>query len=47
LDIAPENILFLDDSDVNVEAAKKVNINSIHVKGIHSVRKALIKNGVL
>ncbi|MGI6083609.1 MAG: HAD family hydrolase [Limnochordia bacterium] len=44
---APNEIFFLDDNRLNVEAAVKLGINARQVRGIDEARQALIQAGIL
>ncbi|NLN17872.1 MAG: HAD-IA family hydrolase [Firmicutes bacterium] len=44
---APDEILFLDDNKLNVEAATRLGIHARQVRGIEEVRQALIEVGIL
>ena len=51
LDCAPAEVLFLDDVQVNVDAARDYGIDAIHAAGVESARatlvaRALIRNGI-
>ena len=41
LNVKPENILFLDDNLMNIDASKKVGINGHQVKGIEQTYQLL------
>jgi putative hydrolase of the HAD superfamily len=43
----PEEILFLDDSHLNVGAARKVGINSVRAIGVAEAERILIDHGVV
>ncbi len=43
----PEQVLFLDDNKVNVEAAKRFGMQAIRVQGIAEARRALIERGII
>lgn len=47
LNVAAEEILFLDDNQANVEAAKNCGIQSIWVRGVVEVEEALKTSGVI
>ena len=47
LDTAPDRILFLDDNDINVVAARAAGLNAERVHGIEETRRALTANGLL
>lgn len=47
LDCAAEEILFLDDSSLNVEAAGRTGIQAIQVKGTEAAERALIELGII
>jgi len=47
LSCEPAEILFLDDSQMNVDAARLVGMKAERVGGIHQVEAVLAKNGVL
>jgi FMN phosphatase YigB (HAD superfamily) len=40
-------ILFLDDSQLNVAAAKRVGINAVQAKGIAEAERILLDGGVI
>ncbi|MED4797683.1 HAD-IA family hydrolase [Priestia megaterium] len=39
--IKPEESIFIDDSEANIEAAKKLNFNTIHLKNPKDLREKL------
>ena len=43
----PEQVLFLDDNILNVEAAKRFGMQAIRVQGIDETRRALIERGII
>jgi len=43
----PEDVLFLDDNILNVEAAKRFGMQAIRVQGIRETRAALIERGII
>jgi HAD superfamily hydrolase (TIGR01509 family) len=43
----PEQVLFLDDNIINVEAAKRFGMQAIRVQGIGETRRALIERGII
>jgi HAD superfamily hydrolase (TIGR01509 family) len=43
----PEHVLFLDDNNLNVEAAKRFGMQAIRVQGIVETRSALIERGII
>ena len=43
----PEDVLFLDDNILNVEAAKRFGMQAIRVQGIGETRAALIERGII
>jgi putative hydrolase of the HAD superfamily len=47
LDCGPSAILFLDDNRLNVEAAQRLEIRAIQVKGVQEAERALVEAGVL
>jgi HAD superfamily hydrolase (TIGR01509 family) len=47
LGVQPKNIVFLDDSATNVNAAKEVGLQSFQVKGAQGAREVLVKNGFI
>lgn len=47
LGIPAKNIIFLDDSAINVKAACEVGMKAFHVKGAIAARNALIENALL
>ena len=47
LGVPAKNIIFLDDSLINVEAASEMGMKAFHVKGAIAARNALIANALL
>ena len=47
LDCRGEEVLFLDDSQLNIEAARKVGMNAVQVRGIAEAERILLENGVI
>jgi HAD superfamily hydrolase (TIGR01509 family) len=47
LNCAAGEILFLDDNELNVEAAKRVGMNAAQVKGVRAAERVLAEAGVL
>lgn len=47
LNLSPQEILFIDDSQINIEAAERVGIKSIIFKNSSNLQSELIKIGVL
>ena len=47
LDCRAEEILFVDDSHLNVEAAKRVGIKAVQARGVAEAEQVLLENGVL
>jgi len=43
----PDRLLFLDDNELNVVAARAVGINAVEVRGVDQARDALLELGVL
>jgi len=43
----PSTILFLDDNRLNVEAAQRLGIKAVQVKGVQGAERALVEAGVL
>jgi glucose-1-phosphatase len=43
----PEQVLFLDDNTLNVEAAKHFGMQAVRVQGIGETRKVLIERGII
>ena len=42
LNCAPEEVLFLDDNQLNIDAAKKCGIHAVQVKGVPAAERALL-----
>ena len=42
----PENVIFFDDLIENIEGAKKIGINVVHVNGIQSIKNGIRKLGI-
>jgi putative hydrolase of the HAD superfamily len=47
LDCNASDILFLDDNRLNVEAAQRLRIKAVQVKGVEGAERALVEAGVL
>ena len=47
LGVEPERILFLDDNEINVTAAREVGLCATEVRGVDAARAALVDQGVL
>lgn len=47
LDCKPEQVLFLDDNVLNVEAARRLGMQAVRVQGIAETRAALIERGII
>ena len=47
LDCRAEEILFLDDSKLNVEAAKRVGMRAVQARGVAEAEHVLLENGVI
>ena len=47
LQVAPEQILFIDDNQVNIDTANALGMKAFRVKGIEEARLALHQHGVL
>ena len=47
LKCAAEEILFLDDNQLNIDAAKKCGMHAVRVKGVPAAQRALLEFGVL
>jgi putative hydrolase of the HAD superfamily len=47
LNCAANEILFLDDNQLNVEAAKKIGMSAVQVKGVAAAEEALVEAGVM
>jgi glucose-1-phosphatase len=47
LDCGASTILFLDDNRLNVEAAQRMGIKAVQVKGVREAERALVEAGVL
>jgi glucose-1-phosphatase len=45
--VDPANILFFDDSRINIESAMVLGIPSVRVKGFEAVRKVLVNRGLV
>ena len=45
--LKPEQIIFIDDKLVNVQAAQSIGIHAIHFKNARQLRKELIRNNIL
>ncbi|HEX4068974.1 MAG TPA: HAD-IA family hydrolase [Candidatus Babeliales bacterium] len=45
--LQPEQIIFIDDKLINVQAAQSVGMHAIHFKNAHQLRKELIKKNIL
>jgi len=47
LDCKPESVFFLDDNTLNVEAARRIGMQSVQVHGPAAARHALVEAGIL
>jgi len=47
LQVAPQNILFIDDNQVNIDTANALGMKAYRVKGIEEARQILNQHGVL
>ena len=47
LNCAADEVLFLDDNQLNVEAAKRVGMKAVQVKGVKAAEQALVEAGVM
>lgn len=47
LDVSPDRILFLDDNELNVTAARRVGLCATEVAGVTGARAALVSQGLL
>jgi len=47
LGCSPEQVLFLDDNTLNVDAAKRFGMQAVRVQGIHETKRALIERGII
>ncbi|HEY6251535.1 MAG TPA: HAD family phosphatase [Candidatus Angelobacter sp.] len=47
LDCRAEEILFVDDSQLNVEAAKRIGIKAVQAKGVAQAERILLEHGVI
>ncbi len=47
LDVSPEEVRFFDDSRLNVEAARRLGVESFLVDGLPETRAALRSQGLL
>lgn len=47
LDCRPEQVLFLDDNTLNVEAAKRIGMQAVRVQGISETHRVLIERGII
>jgi putative hydrolase of the HAD superfamily len=47
LQVAPEQILFIDDNQVNIDTANALGMKAFRVKGIEEARAVLYQHGVL
>lgn len=45
--LKPENVIFIDDKQLNISAAQKVGIHTIHFKNAKELRNKLIEYGIL
>jgi glucose-1-phosphatase len=43
----PEQVLFLDDNTLNVDAAKRFGMQAVRVQGIGETRRALLERGII
>ena len=46
LDVAPEQILFFDDNQLNVDAARRSGMQAEHVRGLDALERSLIAHGI-
>ena len=44
IDVAPENILFFDDTSENVRGALAVGMQAVHVQSISDIERAIAEN---
>ena len=44
---APEDVIFIDDSAVNIEAASRLGFRTHHFSGSHGLERALLETGLL
>jgi HAD superfamily hydrolase (TIGR01509 family) len=47
MDCRPEQVLFLDDNALNIDAAKRFGMQAARVQGIDETRRALIARGII
>jgi len=47
LDCRPSEILFLDDNQINVDAAQRLRIHAVQVRGVQEAERALVQAGVI
>ena len=47
LKCAADEVLFLDDNQLNVEAAKRVGMKAVQVKGVTAAEQVLVEVGVM
>ncbi len=47
LDCEPQDVLFLDDNSINVEAARNLGLRAVRVRGATEAQQALIQLGVI
>jgi len=47
LQCEPQEVIFLDDNDMNVVAARSFGMQAIRVRGIAEAKRALVASGVL
>lgn len=47
LSCAADEVLFLDDNQLNVDAAKKIGMMAVQVKGVTAAEQALVEAGVM
>lgn len=47
LEVAPDQVLFLDDNTINVDGARAAGLVASHVRGVDQARAALASHGVL
>ena len=47
LDYRPEQVLFLDDNTINIDAAKRFGMQAVRVRGIDETKRALVEHGVI
>ena len=47
LNCAPAEVLFLDDNQLNIDAAKKCGMQAVRVKGVPAAQRALLEFRVI